>query len=121
MAHRGLQEFTSQEISNAALGQNGFHVLNGESATIGATETITNVDGSVSHTGKNAGTYWIAIKAIHATAVVSARSYNAGDDYSQTGAYNGAQIAMTAGDIVYGAFDAITVDNGDYVIAYIGK
>ena len=122
MAHRGLREWTSEELSAVVLGQNGFHILTNGAFAIGATETITNVDGSTSHTGKNDGTYWIAIKAAHnTTAVVSARSYGAGDDLSRTGAYDGAQISLGAGDIVYGAFDAITIDNGDYVIAYIGK
>jgi hypothetical protein len=127
MAHRGLQEFTSQEISNAALGQNGFHILEGSMVTggaftIGADETIVGPDGSVGHTGKNDGVYWIALKAIHTTSNVSARSYGAGDDLSQSGVYaSGTQLDMSSGDIVYGSFDAVTVDSGDFIIAYIGK
>ena len=120
MAHKGVREWTSEEISSVALGQNGFHVLTGQAAAIGATETITNADCSTSHTGKDDGTYWIAIKAI-TQSVVSARSYGPGDDLSITGAYSGGQVTMAAGDIVYGAFDAITVDSSDYVVAYIGK
>jgi hypothetical protein len=61
MAHKGMREWTGEEVGNLFLGQNGFHVLTNESAAIGATETITNADGSVSHTGKDAGTYWVAI------------------------------------------------------------
>ena len=120
MAHRGLREWTGEEAGNLFLGQNGFHILSNGAFAIGATETITNADGSTSHTGKSAGSYWVAIKAIGA-AVVSARSYSQGDDLSQTGAYNGAQLTLADGDIVYGAFDAITVDSGDFVVAYIGR
>ena len=122
MAHKGIREWTSEELSSVALGQNGFHILINGAFTIGATEEIANVDATdTEHTGKNAGVYWIALKAIDADAEVSARSYGAGDDLSATGAYNGAQVTVANGDIVYGAFDAVTVDSGTPVIAYIGK
>ena len=29
MAHKGMREWTSEELSGIALGQNGFHVLKG--------------------------------------------------------------------------------------------
>ena len=121
MAHKGIREWSSEELSSVALGQNGFHILTNGAFTIGADETITTVDGSTAHTGKNAGTYWIALKAVDNAAEVSARTYGAGDDLSRTGAYNGAQITLADGDIVYGSFDAVTVDSSDYIIAYIGK
>ena len=121
MAHRGVREWTSEELSSVALGQNGFHVLTGGAFTIGANETITTVDGATAHTGKNAGTYWIALKAVDIDTEVSARTYGAGDDLSKTGAYAGAQVTLATGDIVYGAFDAVTVDSSDYIIAYIGR
>ena len=119
--HAGIKEFTGDETANLFLGQGGFHILFNGAFTIGANETIVNADGAAVHTGKNAGSYWCAIKAVNASAVVSARSYNDSDHLSQTGAYNGAQITMADGDVIYGAFDAITVDSGDFVIAYIGK
>lgn len=121
--HAGIKEFTGEETANLFLGQAGFHILAGGGAphAIGATETIANLNGDISHTGKNAGTYWCAIKAIDGGSTVSARSYNDSDDFTKTGAYNGAQIAMADGDIIYGAFDAITIDTGQYIIAYIGK
>ena len=119
--HAGIKEFTGDETANLFLGQGGFHVLTNGTYTIGANETIVNDGGASVHTGKNAGSYWCAIKAVNAAAIVSARSYNDSDDLSQTGAYSGAQITMADGDIIYGAFDAITVDSGDFVIAYIGK
>ena len=121
MAHKGFREWTSEELSSVALGQNGFHLLVNGAFTIGADETITNDAGSTAHTGKNGGLYWIAIKAVHADTTVSARSYGAGDDLSQDGDYSGAQIEIANGDIVYGAFDAVTVDASKPVIAYIGK
>ena len=119
--HSGIKEFTGDEASNLFLGQAGFHILTNGSFTIGANETITYVDGSTAHTGKNAGNYWCAIKAVDGEAIVSARSYNNSQDFSKTGAYNGDQITLSDGDIVYGAFDAITVDLNHYIIAYIGK
>ena len=121
MAHKGIREWSSEELSSIALGQNGFHILTNGAFTIGADETITTVDGSTAHTGKNDGLYWIALKAIDIATEVSARSYGGGDDLSKTGAYNGAQITVESGDIIYGAFDAVTVDANDYIIAYIGK
>ena len=121
MAHKGVREWTSEELSSVALGQNGFHILTNGAFTIGANETITNGDGSTAHTGKNDGIYWIALKAIDVDSEVSARAYGAGDDLSLTGAYSGGQVTVASGDIIYGAFDAVTVDVNDYVIAYIGK
>ena len=121
MPHKGIREWTGEELSNVALGQNGFHILSNGAFTIGADETITNVDGSTAHTGKDDGLYWIALKAIDVDSEISARTYGAGDDLSATGAYSGAQVTVATGDIIYGAFDAVTVDSGDYVIAYIGK
>jgi hypothetical protein len=123
MAHKGIKEFTAEELSSVALGQNGFNLLvNGAFATSSTVNINNDTGGSVSHTGKEAGTYWIALKAVGGSAVVSARSYGAGDDLSATGAYDGgAQLTLADGDIVYGAFDAATVDASKYVIAYIGK
>ena len=122
MAHKGIREWSSEELSSIALGQNGFHILTNGAFTIGADETIANIDSaSQAHTGKNAGTYWIALKAVDIDTEVSARSYGNGDDLSKTGSYDGAQVTLATGDIVYGAFDAVTVDSADYIIAYIGK
>ena len=122
MAHKGIREWTGEELSNVALGQNGFNLLVNGAFAIGATVSINNdTGGSVSHTGQNSGTYWIAIKAVGGSAIVSARSYGSGDDLSQTGAYTGNQLTLANGDIVYGAFDAVTVDSNDFIIAYIGK
>lgn len=105
MAHQGLREFSGEELAGLALGQNGFHLL--------SNNTFTATDKGI--------TYWIAIKAIHGTAVVKAQSYGAGDDFSQNGDFSGSSITMVDGDIVYGMFDKITVDSSKYVLAYIGK
>ena len=124
--HAGVKEFTGDETANLFLGQGGFHLLGGASEeyhTIGANETITTDGTSRAHTGKNDGTYWCAIKAINGAAVCCARSYNESDDFAQSGTYadSSGQIAVADGDIIYGAFDAITVTAGDYIVAYIGK
>ena len=107
MAHKGIREWSGEELSNVALGQNGFHILPTGSAVTAADKGIT---------------YWIAIKAVGGEAVCKAQSYGAGDDLSATGIYAGGTITLADGDIVYGAFDEIDVDgSGDYVLAYIGK
>ena len=105
MAHKGIREFTGEELSGVALGQNGFHILSNNSFTAAS----------------KGCTYWIAIKAIHSDATVKAQSVTNGDDLSQNGAYSGTAVEVLNGDIVYGAFDEITVTGTDYVIAYIGK
>ena len=106
MAHKGIREWSGEELSNVALGQNGFHIINNE-------ETIASTNKSI--------TYWIALKAVNGAATVKAQSYGAGDDLSATGAYAGGAIELADGDIVYGAFDKVTVTGDDHIVAYIGK
>ena len=106
MAHKGLREWTGEEGGSLFLGQNGFHVITNEEMEAVADKGIA---------------YWVAFKAVNGTATVKAQSYNDGDDFSQNGLYSGTAIGMADGDIVYGAFDKITVASGDHVIAYIGR
>jgi hypothetical protein len=109
MAHKGIREFTGEELSGVALGQNGFHIL------------ADNEDVTASDKGCE---YWVAIKAVHADAVVEAQSVIPNSDNittDPTAAFGSNPITMLNGDIIYGAFDRIEVASGDYVIAYIGK
>ena len=108
MAHKGIREWTGEELSNVALGQNGFHILYGTTAITAASKGIT---------------YWIALKAVDGASEVEASSYGAGDDLSKTGVYgSGNWIDLADGDIVYGAFDEVDMNlNTDYIIAYIGR
>lgn len=108
MAHKGLREWTGEEAGNLFLGQNGFHVLKGVAEITAASKGIT---------------YWVAIKCVDGAAGYKAQSYNAADDFTQNGDYaTGGEITVADGDIVYGAFDKITIGNAsEYVIAYIGK
>jgi hypothetical protein len=109
MAHRGIREWTGEELSNAALGQNGFHILTGNSEITAASKGIT---------------YWIALKAVDGSAPVTARTYAGGDSFSTDGDYDGASnwITLGDGDIVYGAFDAVDINGTTkYIVAYIGK
>ena len=105
MAHKGVREFTGEELSGVALGQNGFHILS---------------NGAYTAASKGC-TYWIAIKAIHVDATVQARSVTNGDDLSQNGAYSGSAVEVLNGDIVYGVFDKVKVNGSDYILAYRGK
>ena len=106
MAHKGIREWSGEELSNVALGQNGFHIINNE-------ETIASTNKSI--------TYWIALKAVDGAATVKASTYGDGDALSDDGLYTGGAIELADGDIVYGAFDKVTVTSTDHIIAYIGK
>ena len=108
MGHKGIREWSGEELSDVALGQNGFHVLTGTTAVTAASKDIT---------------YWIALKAVDGASEVEASSYGAGDDLSKTGVYgSGKWIDLADGDIVYGAFDEVDMNSAtDYIIAYIGK
>ncbi len=110
MAHKGMREFTGEELSGVALGQNGFHVLAG--------------DAEFTASGKGCE-YWIAIKAINGDANIEAQSViKDSDDFTtNSGTYNSGSSAVELlnGDIIYGAFDKIDVASGHYVIAYIGR
>ena len=106
MAHKGIREWSGEELSNVALGQNGFHILTNA-------EFIASTDKGI--------TYWIALKAVDGAATVKAQSYGAGDDLSTTGVYGGSTIELADGDIIYGSFDKVTVTGSDHIVAYIGK
>lgn len=116
MAHRGIREFDGSELSSVALGQNGFKVLSNDEFECG-------VDSYSSVIGFPDVTYFVALKAVNADAIVEARSVTEGDDFTtNSGTYNGSSpITIANGDIVYGAFDKVEVASGDYVLAYIGK
>ncbi len=111
MAHKGIREWSGEELSNVALGQNGFHVISGVGSTTAASKNIT---------------YWVALKAVDGAAGLQARSYlPAGDDLAEDGTQGtsaGNNIDLPDGDIVYGAFDQIYMDSSvEFIIAYIGK
>ena len=115
--HKGIRNYTSEEISNLAIGQNGFDIIGDPSST---TEVEAGVTASVVD-----ARYWIAIKAINGEdAVSSARSLDTvqGDDFALSGTYNAGSstVVLENGDIVYGAFDKIYVASGDFVLAYRG-
>ena len=117
MAHKGVREFTGEELSGMVLGQNGFKILSNDEYECG-------VDSYSSVIGFPGIKYFIALKAVNDDAVVEARSYIDGSDdiTTNSGTYNGSSpVTLINGDIVYGAFDKIEVASGDYVIAYIGK
>ena len=110
MAHKGVREWTSEEISSVALGQNGFHIIKGAGETAATDKGIT---------------YWVAIKAVDSAVGVQARAYGDGDDFAVSGTQTtsaGNNINLADGDIIYGAFDNIYMDqSAEYIIAYIGK
>ena len=112
MAHKGIREYTSEEISNIAVGQSGFDVFEG-TAEIEAGVTA----------GYKDVRYWIAMKAVEGNADVTARTLAGvgGDDFSKTGSYDtGQKMTIEKGDIVYGVFDKICGTGSDYILAYRG-
>ena len=68
MAHKGVREFTSEELSGIALGQCGFKVITNATVESGVTAGYTGIQ------------YFVALKVIEADADVEARSVTAGDD-----------------------------------------
>ena len=107
--HKGVREFTGEEISNIAVGQSGFDILD-----------------AGTHTASSKGiNYWIAIKSVVSGGTsCKAKKYPnvPGDDLSTNGNYStGSNLTIDHGDIVYGAFDEVLVGVGDYLIAYRGR
>jgi hypothetical protein len=111
VVHRGVREFTGEELSGVALGQNGFKIISGAEVECGVTSGYENIK------------YFVALKAVDVDAEIEARSITFGDDLTtNSGVYNSSSpITILNGDIVYGAFDKIEVAASDYVIAYIGR
>ena len=111
MAHRGMREFTGEELSGVAVGQNGFKMISGAEVVCGTTSGYEDI------------TYFVALKAIDVDAEVEARSVTAGDDLTTNGGvYDGSSpVTVLNGDIIYGAFDKVEVAGSKYIIAYIGK
>tara|TARA_R100000234_G_scaffold11947_1_gene6621 strand:+ start:2072 stop:2419 length:348 start_codon:yes stop_codon:yes gene_type:complete len=115
MAHKGLRNYSADEISNIAIGQGGFDIIG---------DASSDVEKTVGDAGVVEARYWVAIKAINgADAEVTARTLAGveGDDFSKTGSYNtGQRVVIENGDIIYGVFDKISIKDGDFIIAYRG-
>ena len=117
--HNGMREFSPEELSGTALGQNGFKILTGVDYKCGG----EFLPAGESATGNNTISYFIALKVVDVDAEVEARSVTDGDDLSLNGGvFDGSSpVSLVNGDIVYGAFNRVEVAASDYVIAYIGK
>tara|TARA_Y100000593_G_scaffold79370_1_gene147752 strand:- start:154 stop:489 length:336 start_codon:yes stop_codon:yes gene_type:complete len=111
MAHKGIREFESTELSGIALGQNGFKIITGDDPECGVDPGYEDIK------------YFVALKAIDVDTEVEARSITAGDDLTtNSGTYDGSSpVTILNGDIIYGAFDKVKVASSDYIIAYIGR
>ena len=132
--HKGIKEFTGDESSNLFMNGNGFHLIKSSTGQTRVTaqgpdtDTSSTTDieeggsGAVAHNNYD-NHFWCAIKAINGNAVVNARSITQGDDLNTTGSYASAgDVTLLDGDIMYGAFDAITVTGSNMeIIAVIGR
>ena len=121
MAHKGIREFQSEELSAIALGQNGFKIITNATVICGGDFLLS---GETATSGYEDINYFVALKVVDVDAEVEARSVTIGDDLTLasggTADFSSA-VSLVNGDIVYGAFDKIMVASGDYVVAYIGK
>ena len=120
MAHKGIREFSGEELSGIALGQNGFKIIaNGNEVITGG-----NQAGDTPTSGYEDIEYFVALKAIDADTEIEARSYIATSDdlTTNSGVYNGSSpVTVLNGDIIYGAFDKVEATTQGYIIAYIGR
>ena len=120
MAHRGIREFSGEELSSVALGQNGFKIgANGSTVITGG-----NLAGETATAGYENIEYFVALKVIDADCELEARSYLlSSDDFTtNSGTYNGSSPhSVLNGDIIYGAFDKVKAATAGYVICYIGR
>mgnify|MGYP003152640807 CR=1 FL=1 len=108
LRHKGMREFSGDEFSSLALGQNGFAVLSNVTVECGVTAGYENFK------------FFIALKAIDNDSEVKARTITEGHDLATDGVYSsGSALTLGEGDIIYGAFDKVTVSSGDYILAYI--
>ena len=112
-SHKGIRNYSADEVSNLAIGQNGFDILSGTAEVeAGVTSNYEDVK------------FWIAIKAINGDdAVVTARTMAGipGSSLGTAGAYNtGQKITIENGDIIYGVFDKVACSASDYIICYRG-
>mgnify|MGYP003149891328 CR=1 FL=1 len=118
--HQGMREFSAEEISGVALGQNGFKILSNVDYICGGDFLP---DGETA-TGGNSINYFVALKVVDADAEVEARSITDGDDLTtNSGVFDGSSaVSLVNGDIIYGAFNRVEVASAShFVIAYIGR
>jgi len=110
--HKGMKEFNGEELGAASLGQTGFKMICPSGSDIevicGTTAGYENIE------------FFVALKAMEDDAIIKCQSV-IGDDFSATGVYSGGMVTVLESDIIHGAFNKITVTDGDKVVAYIGK
>ena len=115
--HNGIHEFSPTELTAATLGQGGFKIATNGEFVCGTTSGWEDIK------------YIVAIKAISGDAVIQGKQVNPdgrpGDDFAKGGSYDhstsGNDITVLDGDTVYGAFEKISVNSGDYVQCFIGR
>ena len=122
MAHKGIREFSGEELSGVALGQNGFKIITNTTIICGGKFLRSGETATAGYEDIN---YFVALKAVDDDAEVEARSVTVGDDLTlASGGTSAASMAnpvsLVNGDIVYGAFDKIKVGTLDTVLAYRG-
>ena len=115
--HNGIYEFNSGEITALTLGQAGFKVID---ASGGRVEIVCGTTAGYENLA-----FFVGIKSVEADTDVQANTLVHGDDFCKDGTYvtgtTSNDITMLHGDLIFGVFDKITVANGDFAIAYIGR
>ena len=111
--HKGIRHYTGDEIANIALGQAGFDMHTGGSAT--EKDIATEAPGIK---------FWSAFKVLGGSCAVMAQIHDdfPGDAFSTTGVYTGSNyITCEEGEIIYGAFTKIKTNTASrYLVMYRG-
>ena len=141
MAHKGIREFSGQEMSSVALGQLGFAMLINNNVTTEYEASDYGVE------------YFTELKAIEGVSTLKARAYQAGADttnrqvrcrsldpdnafaddfvrqralgsnadlWMEYDALNILRPQLANGTSIYGAFDKVTLSGFSFIMAYLG-
>tara|TARA_R110000824_G_scaffold213650_4_gene399915 strand:+ start:9595 stop:9942 length:348 start_codon:yes stop_codon:yes gene_type:complete len=109
--HKGIRNYSGDEVSNLAIGQAGFDMISNTTMT----PTSTDAGGEFDH--------WIALKNVSGGTVLLKAMKPAwvpGDNLTQTGETGGGTLTIEDGDTIYGVFVSVTVPTSKFVIAYRG-
>ncbi len=110
--HKGIRTYTGDEVANIAIGQSGFDMHPGGSAT--------ERDISVIAPGVK---FWSAFKVLGGSCDVTAERHPdcPGDSFATNGSYGTNYISCEEGEIIYGAFTKIKTDTASrYLVMYRG-
>ena len=96
MLHKGIRQFSSQEMASLSLSQLGFDILHHQ---------LNGLGGLIAYEAKDFGIkYWVEIKAVDANATVKAQVMCAGMDLTTRDDDNSNPKGVATDDLVTGKF-----------------